>query len=640
MPIYQGELCPICGENPNITYICDDCHDYFCEDCVDIKAEESLICFHCGEKEISADKHGALYCEKCKSDEIRSVKKLIPTCRNCEKQNVHRIEDKQKELFNSYKDVISETRNYLKPLNEILSKLNHYRTSLYQLREDVPECNHFPNLESDILILFKLFDSSKSSIYDKTNRYFQEIQRNINYIAEISITHPSNFQFIEEIICHFKTEYEKILKTVKNTIEPLEKRSIQVQEKIEFMEIVQNMFNGFLTKLKLDDDEKIVFSIKCKLATSTSQQKDYSNKNGTILITSKRVYFFHEQGVFKKKTVMLFSVLIEDLQNVQVKGRLKKRVSLDFINSMYKFTISKQNRLKMVKWIENARTFDVKNQIDKIQLKKLGKYRITTKLFNEELENAIYELIGFHGSQSNPNYQYTPNIPNQRINQDMYRTSHMSSTKPTNTTSVHRYPGQNFTQANSPSHFRGRPSGSLSHLRSFPKTNNNSRNRNTSTTFSTPSGHFGYPHDRPIVQDNLNDPNRTYGPNSYNPRSPYGPGPIAQPTNSPGMMNNSRNSYNNVNGNRISAQNSSNPFNQQLNNQEIGYRQQINTLKQDEFALNQTLQMLEQRYDGGYINNVEFVKNYKELQRDIYKVRLNLQQLEAYVQENYDLANN
>ena len=93
----------------------------------------------------------------------------------------------------------------------------------------------------------------------------------------------------------------------------------------------------------------------------------------------------------------LFTVKLADLQAAEVKGKLKKKVSLQFLNSMYDFSISKAKREILVKWIERAQEFETKNILNDINLKKFLKYRITTKLFSEELENAIYNLVGYHG---------------------------------------------------------------------------------------------------------------------------------------------------------------------------------------------------------------------------------------------------
>ncbi|MHA1776322.1 MAG: hypothetical protein ACTSWC_06080 [Promethearchaeota archaeon] len=415
MPIYPNEVCPICNENPNLQYICESCHEVFCEDCVELRTEEQYICIACGSKQISFDKYDRPICDDCGSHEIRTINKVIPNCPNCESTQVARIVDKQKELIETYKQIITGTRAFLQPLETILERLQLQRNKLFELRQEHPSCFHYPTLESEALLLFKLFDNGKTRVYEQANRYFQEIQRNIHYVNDIQIIHPSNLTYIAEILQKFERERTKVEKIAQTEMEPLNGRLTALADKIEFMERTQALFNKFLSKMHLEEGEKIVFGMNCKLASGMDAQQGYSSKNGTILITSKRVYFYHEQGVFKKRTVLLFSVQLADLQAAEVKGKLKKKVSLQFLNSMYNFSISKNKREVLVDWIEKAQDFDVKNTLNTMHFKQMMKYRLTIKLFMEELENAIYNLVGYHGIRGQSGTQSFQNAPNNRI---------------------------------------------------------------------------------------------------------------------------------------------------------------------------------------------------------------------------------
>ncbi|MHA1475603.1 MAG: hypothetical protein ACTSQ5_10490, partial [Promethearchaeota archaeon] len=289
MPIYKNESCPICGKNPNLTYICEDCHEIFCEDCVDLNGEDNLVCVQCGDADIHSDKHGRPFCRKCGSHNMRNIKKLNPTCRICESENVVLIEEKQKQLIEEFKTIIKDTRAFIRPLEGMVERLTLYRHNLYQLRTEYPPCFHYSTLEDDAILNFKLFDKAKSTLYEHVNRFFQEIQHNINYIAEIQVTHPSNLPYISEILKHFERERKKVTNLSINNVEVIDKRISPDEEKVEFMGAMQGIFTSFIGKLQLERNEKVVFALKCKLSTGISKKKDYSNKNGTILITSKRL---------------------------------------------------------------------------------------------------------------------------------------------------------------------------------------------------------------------------------------------------------------------------------------------------------------------------------------------------------------
>jgi hypothetical protein len=788
MPIYTDETCPICGINLELQYLCQDCNDVFCEDCVVTVAEEQSLCIRCGGAEITPDKNGIHFCVGCGGTEIRSIKKMNPTCPNCESQNVIKISEKQSQLIDSYKENIHQTREFIKPLEAMLEKLNDSRQNLAHLREDNPKCFHYPTSESDLLIIFKLFSAAKNNIHDQCNDYFQEIQRNYHTFIEIPVSHPSNLPYIASQMKNLLRERDKIAKNAVDLMEPIQIRLNAIFERLDFMESTQSLFNTFISRITLTEDEKIVFGISCKLSEGSAQNVEYGSKNGTILLTSKKLYFFYQQGVFKKKSALLFSVDLNDLQQIGVKGRVKKQVSLEFLNSMYKFSISKENREKLVEWIEKARIFDTRNQIDVDAIKKLEKFKLNLKSFREELENAIYQLLSNNiptpikqiGNSLPSNTQYSFN-PTQSISYPIIERANKS-----------------------PANYYSNPNGEYSGLNIINPPqyqNQNNPNQNISyqkenlseiDRYATPAGHLGYPHDRqnflqpqnsnkpirnflppngrnsvtyPLSDENSSNlfPNEFYNEHSKSMNSPIHPNnsysnPIhshsynqmeyAMPPNQP-YTNNSNpaqsqslhapnrspnynsdpnymsgsssaqgNSYtqshygksrNKIsspsivssipNRNPSTLQNAfrpsinspsfgSNPnqtypsginssisnvpitpeYNldvqnayhspisnnkplSQLNsnmfstknifpNEETKLRNDMNQLRQDEFSAMQTIKMLEQQFNVGRINNVEFVKNYRELQKELFIIQEKLKQLGTYMQENYELNPN
>ncbi len=646
MPIYKNESCPICGKNPNLTYICEDCHEIFCEDCVDLHGEESLVCVQCGRADIHSDKHGRSFCRDCGSHNMRNIKKLNPTCRICESENVVLIEEKQKKLIEEFKTIIKDTRAFIRPLEGMVERLTLYRHNLYQLRTEYPPCFHYSTLEDDAILNFKLFDKAKSTLYEHVNRFFQEIQHNINYIAEIQVTHPSNLPYIGEILNHFERERKKVTNLSINNVEVIDKRINPDEEKVEFMGAMQGIFTSFIGKLQLERNEKIVFALKCKLSTGISKKKDYSNKNGTILITSKRLYFYHEQGVFQKRTVELFSVKLSDLQQAGVKGRLKKKVSLEFLNSMYKFSISKDNREELINWIEKARKFDASNKNSEKSSKNLAKYKLNTKLFREDLENTIYELIGYHGSYvDNP----ISNANNQAIHSSMYRRKGLNghrSNSYQNQIQDSRFKPMNFQNLSQ----KQEPIIDRNRYESFSK-NFEDHKENV----MTPAGHYGYPHDHtasfktqnfnqeahnPVKYSNSHQSNEYSSQNlqtNLGSQNNFGQAP----------MGNSQNFNNNVNdfGFRNQAkQNSPHPSNMNnfytQHNEEMELRKQVDKLRQEDYALSQTITMLEQRSDKGMINNIEFVKSYKQMQLEKYIIQDKINQIEKFLSEKNNMRNN
>ncbi|WP_457557600.1 PH domain-containing protein [Candidatus Harpocratesius sp.] len=732
MPIYPNEVCPICNENPNLQYICESCHEVFCEDCVELRTEEQYICLTCGSKNISFNKYDHPYCDDCGGHEVRMANKVLPTCPNCESTQVVRIVDKQRSLIDTYKQIINNTRQFLAPFESILNKLQTFRNKIFEIRQEYPQCYHHPTLESDSLLLFKLFDNGKNRVYDQANRFFQEIQRNIHYINEIQITHPSNLAYISEILNHFERERLKVEKLAKNEVEPLLNRLEPLEDKIGFMERMQSLFNKFLPKLHLDNDEKIVYGLNCKLSSGVNDKQGYSNKNGTILITSKRIYFYHEQGVFKKRTVLLFSVQLSDLQAAEVKGRLKKKVSLQFLNSMYDFSISKNKREIMVDWIERAQEFEVKNIINETHFKQLIKYRLTTKLFSEELENAIYNLVGYHGifqnrgqvrydSQSNTNFfnssmfranQFTNQYGNNNFfnrHASKFQNYDNNYNNNSNNSNFHNpsftqyqmnkewEPRREFYQQN-PIHSRGtsnpftqrvypgQTASSSSRDNYFSSGANYSQfNQNNTSFYSDPFFQKGIRRDRSQPDPRANNYGNTYFGSSdkfskfskFSKSANFGNFNHSRNSNNSNNYSNLNNSNNTSNSSNFKnspftspgsfsqqsqfsqnspfRKNSSAPFgtsgfsassfqsfDQSMNNdpfssEEMNIRAELERLRSDQYAFQNTLQKLEYQYDRGVISNPEFVKSYQDLLREYYIITNKIQHLEGYLHENYEI---
>ena len=420
MPIYPGEKCPICGANPNITHLCNNCGEIMCEECLEIHTKDIEVCSICGNLDLEIDKKNNPSCKNCGSVEIRITKEIYSVCPSCDSEKIITIEDKQQELLSYYKSLIKNTRNYIQLQKDFIAKIRENRGILYDLRNDYPRMSHYPELESDFIILIKLFNNSKTTIYAEVTKFFQEIQRNIHYISEITITHPSNLPYINEILKLFSREYDKVIRSIKNHISKLMEKLQPIKDKIATMQNIRVIFDRFSKAIQFRPEEKIIYGLDCKLSTGVRTENKISGKNGTILITNKKLYFFHERGLFNKKKTLLFSVDLGDLQEADIKGKIQKKVTLDFVNSMYEFKVSKEDREKLLDWLQIAINYDTTNIIDENNMKLLLKYKLTLNLFEDELENAIYQLIGFHGSnQAQTNT--APSNPNQILHAQMFR---------------------------------------------------------------------------------------------------------------------------------------------------------------------------------------------------------------------------
>ncbi len=734
MPIYPGNVCSICSESINLTWICPECHQVFCDDCVNVQTEDILVCLDCNGREFEENRHGVHICKLCGSQNVQIGKNVFTECRNCGSRKILRIIDLQDQLITRYKQIINQTRAFAAPIKNAVELLNSLRTKLYQLRHENPPALHYPNLEQELFMVVNLMDNVKNELSEQVFHYFQIIQRNIHYIKEIRITHPENLSYINEILEYFERERKKVEQSAQSRIEHLSTKLERIETQITLMGSVQANFIKYMNKLKLDPEEKIVFVQNCKLSNGKNSDDAFSNKNGTIMLTSKRLYFLHEHGLFRKQTAVLFRIKLEDIENAGVKGKLIKKVSLESLNSMYNFKLPKEDRDNLLDWIERARKFDHLNQVDKESWQRLNRVKINATLFQEQLEQTIYELIGFHGT----NGTSPGNDPSRVINQGMFRTQNLPSQN--GSSSYARYQnnssnGSNYSQYRYSNYPRNPNSNQNSYGGSYrdpqqrsysPQPNSSWNSKSQTFKYQSPEypptgeqPHFGYPHDkRPrsnyfadtspnprttfqFQNDDVWKPysNRTSSPStnqswrkkirfnspSYDSFNQY-EDPWGEKRNSSYQRDprtpkqfDSQGSYNNQSKTRNTqfyqnfqqndpssfrgsnpstenyahppspersgsrtpfsnynpTQNSSNSTDFTMGDQEMEMQSELHHLREEEYSLQQTQQMVEQRYKSGQISHENFMKDYQEIQRQHFKVVSQINELEKVLAHNF-----
>ena len=93
--------------------------------------------------------------------------------------------------------------------------------------------------------MFKLFIAAKNNVHDQVSTYFQDMERDLNFINEITIT--TSFQ--PALYCwdyqKLERENEKIAKNALDAIVPINTRVNPLIDKLTFMDEIQATFNLF-----------------------------------------------------------------------------------------------------------------------------------------------------------------------------------------------------------------------------------------------------------------------------------------------------------------------------------------------------------------------------------------------------------
>ena len=412
----NGDLCPICENNIVLVHICNDCNVVFCSDCLRENITEELVCSQCGSNEITNSKDSDFVCAKCKSENIVSRQKHEYFCPSCSSKDIMKVSEKKELIKTRFNEIINNTHSYIDPLEEKIMKITGLQNNLIDLREDTISVLHFNNLEMELIQIIKLFDNTKKAVQKKTAEYYDEINRNLEYFFGLDSLSAKMLPVVIAIAEDLEGTSLENIEFIKQSLSRLDSRIKPIDLKIDFMNKIQSLFKSYSGLIALQEDDVPMFGLKCKLDSVEEGNNEYSSKNGVILLTAKRLYFLHEKGfLFKKKTTLLFSLLLSDLNDIREEGSIHKKLSLDFASGMYKFKLNKEKRGQLKDFINKAATFDASkfNIENTIALKAI---QCTIEKFKYSLEDAIFTLIGYQSKKIRDavmNRYKTKNISNQ-----------------------------------------------------------------------------------------------------------------------------------------------------------------------------------------------------------------------------------
>ena len=87
----------------------------------------------------------------------------------------------------------------------------------------------------------------------------------------------------------------------------------------------------------------------------------------------------------------MFSVILTEFKNVQIEGKVSKRLALEFESSNYKFKLSKDKRSQLMDFIENAKEFDKEYLVNHHK----NKLHTNNKWTSNQLDTIFTEIMMF-----------------------------------------------------------------------------------------------------------------------------------------------------------------------------------------------------------------------------------------------------
>ncbi|MHA1499143.1 MAG: B-box zinc finger protein [Promethearchaeota archaeon] len=677
------QICRFCNRHIKLAYYCEDCGVSCCSDCLHEEKIDYFVCQDCNSKNIEikdSGKYGS--CKDCGSEHINKGSQLLKACPKCHSTSIINIYEKKEELEKSFLDLIKNVRYFIEPLNELINNLYHLREKTKDARAPPIKCYHFPHLEADLLALFKLLSYAKENLHEKISILFNHLSLNKEYFFDIYSQPNENVIIIEGILENLTRSNDSIQEYITNNIKTISTSLESIQDYLKFIEKIIFYFETYKKYLNLAENEKPIYAIYSKLANGLNTQDKIKKSRGILFITNLDLSFVHEYGRLKRKKEVIFKAPVKDLIKIKSQGKMFKKLYIEFPYGRYEFTLPPNNITRVLDYIILARNFDDTIKYDQETAERLNNIYIDLNditAYIEETINSFFSLKCQYNSinqnpdnlipinmAGQPNYipQYIPRIQQQQYQPQSYQPylNHPNY--------IPNMPPQNYqvSQPIPPRDYQNLPQQINNNI--FP--NQDPQNM---FIYGNPRVNSQYKqpyYDNRFIPQNLYDPNRIqnyernrfttkYNNQRIDPKIHMRKLEKAQRNgllHSP-EVNNSydipQSSYSNINEGKHSMYNDyskihlSEYFNQEnfipndlntnrkYSKKEKEKLRKLRDSEKEKYSLDETLKALDTKFDQGIISEVDYFRTFKNLQKQIYSIDKNIEDLGQELEEIEDI---
>jgi len=577
--------CEYCDKMAPVSYYCETCHAMFCAECLRTPTHHEKVCGSCGSNVILRDANGLEFCQVCKSQHVDKIYRSMKVCPSCHSPTAVKIEQKKLGLSQRFYAEVQASRQLMNPVNEMVNRFNNCRQKLLLLRTQIPPSKHFPTLEPELIKVGSLIEQIKLGVKERVQIFFQNVQRSRDFFQD-QVMRSQDLPIVENTLRSVEAEEKDLMLYIDRCFMKVDEDLETIKARLTFIEDIIERFRPHLHLLDLTRQERPVFAMECIVKGGQQDDQEIGKKAGLILLTNQKIYFIHAHGMRKKKNDVLFTAAVGELENAEVRGRIFKSLHLEFNTGHYTLALEKDDRLKLLQYLEIARSFDEKNKIDQEQSQELNRLRLSARDLRQVIEEQIACLMYAKlTTQSAPDvspippdqvytqWGYNPQTPQYQGN-PAYNPPNVS-TRPYMANTGPAYPPSQSSQGYSP--------------------------------VTTPQSYYAPPY---IPQDPRNvyqpAPGQT-GFTRYNPLQPQ-----SVPTSQQPAWN----------------------FNQNADGQIfVDEKHLILKLERDSFAIQQTINVLDQKFKSSEISQVDFLKSFRSLNQELFTIQ---RQLEMLREKNSD----
>ena len=687
------QICHFCQRNVKIAYYCENCGVSCCSDCLHEEKIDSYVCQDCNSKNIAlSGSSKQKICNDCGKENIIKTNQLLKSCPKCHSHQVINIYEKKEDLEKQFLELIKDARSFIDPFRDIVNSLYMIRQKVLDARAPPIRCYHYPKMESDLLALFKLFIYAKETLLEKIHNFIQHLSINKEYFFNIYTQQNSNIRIIEDILENLNRSYNSITDFIQSNVKTINTSIDNILKNLIFIDKITFYFKNYIKFLNLADDEKPVYAIYAKLANGLNTQDKYKKDKGILFITNFDLSFVHEYGRLKRKQKGIFKAPVKDLTSVKIKGKLFKRLYIEFPYGRYEFTLPTNSISRVLDYILLARSFDETIVYDKVAAKKLNDIDVDlSDLTNyiEETINSFFSIKCQYNNVNSNNVFVNNHNANSLLNQNLRNLPNPNSLQAPYNQNQPTYPNNFSYPFNIHQNYKnipGNPSlyqkneGFSNHgfgqiptpedLNHFgntrrhyipPNYNQNefflqnlyesgriqnydpiSSNSGYKNNFSDveeknflmrkleQSQRYGAPSSNPLYRNNFDE--RSYEPtyNRLNERFRQMPQYNEYSRNHLSELFNNDNMSNQPN-------DLPRPNSKKMNKTR---RKKMFELEKEKYSLEETLKTLESKFESGNISEIDFFKNFKNLQKDFYTIDKSLESIDEEMQEEDFLRRN
>ncbi|MHA1436718.1 MAG: hypothetical protein ACTSPD_04015 [Promethearchaeota archaeon] len=644
------QSCRFCHRDVKLTYYCEECGASFCSECLHEETTDYYICQDCESKNIEIlSSIGKKRCKQCGKENIIKISQHLRSCPKCHSHQIINIYEKKEELEQKFLELIKDTRSFVKPFSTVINKLYILRQKVKKARDPPIRCFHYPKMEAELLDLFKLIIYLKTTLLEKIDIHFRHFSLNKEYFFDIYAQPNSNIRIIEGILENLLRNYNSINEYISGNIKTLNKNIEKLQKNLIFIQKIHDLFFYHKRFLSLAEKEKPVYAIQAKLANGLNNQDVFKKNKGILFITNLDLSFIHEYGIFKKKKELIFKAPVEDLIKLRERGRIFKKLYLEFAYGKYEFSFPSNALSKVIDYILLARDFNESVIYDFNSAKKLHSFELDLTDLINFIEEGIISFFNIR-CQFNRNTSY-----NLHQNSFESRNSYMQNCNFQNNqmsfASMSNYPQtqeQELIVNNRINNYQQYSND----RRDFQKWNSDYKNRNYySQNLFNPyrmQNYQPYKFNSSKYDDlRQNFEERNILMKTLEKAQKFGnqiPSHIADSDfnlyNHPSQEDNeifpgnyvnqqTRNAfYQDYRKNHLSE--AFNPVNNLINSKsehKSKKHSKLLELKRDRYSLKQTLKKLDAKFDKGFITEVDYFRTFKNLQKEIYLIEKKIEQL-------------